>query len=63
MFLLENLVKNFLNVAFHDDYLQNHVFFTISRTKILEKTMKNPIPPLKVKKKFHDGSLVTTAKG
>ena len=39
IFLLENLAKNY-------------VFFTISRKKIIEKTMKNPIPPLKVKKNF-----------
>ena len=45
IFLLENLAENCLNVAFHDDYLQNNGFFTILRKKILEKTMKNPIPP------------------
>ena len=63
IFLLENLAENGLNVAFNEDHLQNYVFFSISRKKILEKTMKNPIPTLKLKKKFHDGSLVTSAKG
>ena len=63
IFLLENLAENCLNVAINDDHLQNYVFFTISQKKILEKTMKNPILPLKIKKKFHDGSLVTSAKG
>ena len=46
IFSLENLAENCLNVAFHDDNLQIYVFFTISRKKILEKTMKNTIPPL-----------------
>ena len=46
IFLLENLAENCLNVAFHDDHLQNYVLFTISRKKILEKNMKNPIPPV-----------------
>ena len=46
IFLLENLAENCLNIAFHDDHLPYHnVFFTISRKKILEKTIKNPIPP------------------
>ena len=31
------------------NYLHNAVFFTILRKKILEKTMKNPIPPLNFK--------------
>ena len=44
IYLLENLAENFLNAVFHDDLLQNNVFFTISQKKILEKNMKNPIP-------------------
>ena len=45
IFLLENLAENCLNITFHDEHLKNNVFFTISRKKILEKTMENPIPP------------------